>query len=345
MQEGNGDKTKKSGLVESVRQTGLLCKRDRVIAGVSGGADSVCLFLVLKELSEEIGFSLAALHVEHGIRGEDSREDAAFVENLCKKTDTPFLLKEVDVPEAKTTHISIEETARNLRRQAFVEAAAYFFAGEDVKIALAHNAEDQAETVLLHLVRGTGVKGLGGMEEAAPLAPGVGIIRPLLAVERAEIEAYLEEKKQPYRTDATNDEDAYTRNYIRHHILPELKRLNQQAIKHIGQTSAAMRQVESERRQKADELSQEVILDGKLNRIYAASAPPEMQSRLIRAWIWKQNGTVRNITSKHIAAVRALLTAPNGTKSDIPGAYRARADGDWLIWEKKDGRNAPKGKG
>ena len=352
--EGSGKR-----IMTAVKTTGLLKSGDRVIAGVSGGADSVCLLFVLHALSKELDFSLAVLHVEHGIRGAASREDAEFVRQLCAEYRIPFWMKAVDVPSARRSHVSEEETARNLRRNAYREATAYFYSGEPVKIALAHNAEDQAETVLMHLIRGTGLKGLCGMEQEALLHPenkgtetteteadgvevtSLHIIRPLLSVQRKEIESYLNSVDQTFRTDQTNTEDAYTRNYLRHHILPELQKLNDRATTHIGETAAALRNIERELEEDLEKTVNEIVVNNRFNRIYAAAYPQETQNRLIKSWIYKKNGTVRNISSTHIRAVCALLCAPNGTKADIPGKYRIRVEGEWLVWEEKSGRNAP----
>ncbi|MBQ7678163.1 MAG: tRNA lysidine(34) synthetase TilS [Lachnospiraceae bacterium] len=361
-----------------VRESGLLAPGDQILAGVSGGADSVCLFLVLKELAQEIGFTLGVVHVEHGLRGSESKADAAFVQKLCEKNGIPFCLKEVDVRAEKTTHISEEETARNLRREAFLEAADTMYPDKDVKVALAHNADDQAETVLMHLIRGTGLKGLCGMQAEAPLAGWMPvsfdkdtsqmqcveqslekkgesdsagrsvrqlrIIRPLLSITRAEIEVWLAACGQEFRTDATNFEDSYTRNRIRHNILPMLIAINPQAVTHIGQTARTLQEIEDEIEKNAIFAANEAIINLKLNRVLVAAYPPEVQNRIIKAWIYKRNQTVRNVSSTHIRAVSALFSAPNGTKLDIPGAYRVRVEGDYLVWEEKSGRNAPNDK-
>ncbi len=335
-------------LAERVAKTGLLKEKDCVVAAVSGGADSTCLLLILMELKNKIGFDFSVLHVEHGIRGEESRQDASFVEGLCEEHGIRFFLKEVNVPSARKIHISEEETARNLRRAAYAEAAGELYPGKEVKVALAHNADDQAETVLMHLIRGTGIKGLGGMEEQKRMqsdGSGLMIIRPLLGIERREIESYLQKKDQRYRTDATNEEDTYTRNCLRHHILPKLRELNEQAVSHIGHTAEVVRKAEKELEGSAVKLAVDTIVNGRLNRVYTLSCPNEIRSRLIKAWIFKQNGTVRNISSTHIGAIDRLLSAPNGTKADIPGSYRACVEGEYIVWEKKTGRNSPQNEG
>ena len=190
----------------------MLTPGDRVVAGVSGGADSVCLLFVLLKIREEIPFSLHGVHVNHGIRKE-AGEDAAYVEQLCSQFGLPFILVKENVRErAAAEKRSEEEMGRLVRYQAFESVMKSVGAN---KIAVAHNSNDQAETMLFHLFRGSGLSGLCGIRPVRDH-----IIRPILCLERKEIEQYLEERKIAYCKDATNEEDDYTRNRIRHHILP-----------------------------------------------------------------------------------------------------------------------------
>lgn len=215
----------------------MIAEGDTVIAGVSGGADSVCLLLVLLELQREISFAIRAVHVEHGIRGEESREDAAFVKGLCKDKAIPFIQYDYDVPQiAKERGMSEEETGRMLRYEAFEKEAERCVQG---KISVAHNQNDNAETMLHHLIRGSHLRGLTGI----PPVRGR-IIRPLLCVSRKEIEAYLREKNQDYRTDATNFETIYTRNRIRHEVLPVLEEINPSAVSHMVRTAEALQEAQ-----------------------------------------------------------------------------------------------------
>ena len=198
----------------------MIAPGDTVVAGVSGGADSVCLFLMLCELAEEIDFHLAVVHVNHKIRPE-AAADAAYVEELCKSRNIPFILEEKDVKEyAREKHLSEEEAGREVRYQAFEEALGKYgsCSGEKEgqgRIAVAHNANDRAETMLFHLFRGTGLTGAGGIR-----AVRGHIVRPLLCLRREEIEEYLGKKGVFFCIDRTNLEDTYTRNRIRNHILP-----------------------------------------------------------------------------------------------------------------------------
>ena len=193
----------------------MIAPGDTVVAGVSGGADSVCLFLMLCELAEEIDFHLAVVHVNHKIRPE-AAADAAYVEELCKSRNIPFILEEKDVKEyAGEKHLSEEEAGREVRYQAFEEALGKYgsCSGEKEgqgRIAVAHNANDRAETMLFHLFRGTGLTGAGGIR-----AVRGHIVRPLLCLRREEIEEYLGKKGVFFCIDRTNLEDTYTRNRIR----------------------------------------------------------------------------------------------------------------------------------
>ena len=190
----------------------MIVPGDKIIAGVSGGADSVCLLFLLLEYCRKVPVSLCAVHVNHCIRA-DSGQDAQFVESLCRELGVPFYLAREDVRGlAAREKLSEEDAGRIARYRAFRRAAEEM---GGTKIAVAHNMGDNAETMLFHLFRGSGLKGLCGI---APVRGNV--IHPLLCLERREVEAYLAERGISWRTDSTNGEDHYCRNRIRHHILP-----------------------------------------------------------------------------------------------------------------------------
>lgn len=190
-----------------------------VLCAVSGGADSVCLLHRLKGMEQERGIHVFAAHYEHGIRGEESLRDAAFVEKLCAELGVDCLTGHGNVPEYAAEHgMGIEEAARKLRYEFLNEAAERFGCS---KIATAHNADDNAETVIFNLCRGSGSRGLRGI----PPVRG-NIIRPLLETSREEIEKYLEEHKLPHIEDSSNSDDTYSRNMIRHRVTPVLRSIN-----------------------------------------------------------------------------------------------------------------------
>ena len=185
---------------------GMIKNGDHVVAGVSGGADSICLLRVLLCLRTALGYTVSVVHVEHGIRGSDSLRDAAFVKGFCEKRGVECTVCGCQVPEyAKAHGMSEEEAGRQLRYAAF-DSEKKRYPGRRVRISVAHNLGDQAETMLFHITRGTGISGLGGM---APVRGD--IIRPLLCTGRDEIEKYLADIGQPFCVDCTNETEAYRR--------------------------------------------------------------------------------------------------------------------------------------
>ena len=230
----------KDQLAEKVRrymeQEKMARRGSRILAGVSGGADSVCLLALLVRLSEECGWQIGAVHVNHRIR-EEAGEDAAYVRGLCAEWNVPFFLKEEDVKKkAGEWHMSLEEAGRKVRYQAFEEAAEQF--GAD-RIAVAHNRNDRAETLLFHLFRGTGLKGMGSIRPARGK-----IIRPLLDTGREEIEEWLKKNGISWCTDASNETDDYTRNRIRRRVIPYVEEeICGEAGLHLAQAAGLLAQV------------------------------------------------------------------------------------------------------
>ena len=191
----------------------------KVLCAVSGGADSMCMLHLLLENSERLRVSVCAAHFNHSLRGEESDRDCAFVQSWCSERGIPFFSEKGDVASYAFEHgIGLEEAARKLRYD-FLRRVCEKLACD--RIATAHHLEDNAETVLFHLVRGTGPEGLSGIPPVRDV-----IVRPLLCLQRQEIEAYLMENGISYVEDSSNASDAYSRNRLRHHVLPELKEIN-----------------------------------------------------------------------------------------------------------------------
>lgn len=210
-----------------INKYNMLEKGDQIIVGVSGGADSVCLFHVLSELSESYGITLFVVHVNHGIRGKEADRDEAFVRSLCKERGVSFTAVLKDIPLiAKTQGLSLEEAGRITRYEVFNQ---YLNAYKCNKVAIAHNKNDNAETILFNLFRGSALTGLTGINPVRG-----NIIRPLLCLERQEIEAFLSNRSAGYLDDSTNFTLDYTRNKIRHGILKSASEVNNQAVAHIS---------------------------------------------------------------------------------------------------------------
>lgn len=200
---------------QTISQFGMLKQGETVCCALSGGADSVALLISLRQLSDELGISLSAVHINHLLRGEESHRDENFCRELCERLNIPLKIFRRDAAEfSRSLGMSVETGARKLRYEIFAEILETNFAE---KIATAHNLNDNAETVLFRLARGTGLKGLTGI----PPVRGK-IIRPLINCSRSEIEAFLTEQGQNFVTDSTNLSDDYARNRIRHNVMPEL---------------------------------------------------------------------------------------------------------------------------
>lgn len=217
-------------------------KGERVCVALSGGADSVSLIIALCELrsgfASEPDLELFACHLNHGLRGEESDRDERFCRELCERLGVPFYSKKVDVSKLANKHESTEQAARRVRYEFFGEALGHFNAKT---LATAHNANDNAETVLLNLTRGTGLKGLCGIPPVRAFGEGFKVVRPLINCERAEIEAFLNERGQASVTDATNLSEDYTRNKIRRRVLPELAEINPSVLAVIGRMTGNLR--------------------------------------------------------------------------------------------------------
>ena len=292
----------------------------RVIAGVSGGADSVCLLLLLLELQKEMTFELRVVHVEHGIRGQESLADCEFVEKMCGRLGVECKSHYIDVPkEAKQCGRTLEETARLMRYEIF-EKEAESWGG--AKIAVAHNRGDDAETVRFHLIRGGGLSGMRGI-----LPVRGNVIRPLLHTGREEILSYLEEKKQPYCVDATNRDEHYTRNCIRAQIMPRLIEMNPQAEAHIQKTADIMKEAESyigRQTKKAAETCVSIHEDDILIR----KEPFETQDPLIKKEVLKlaleqAAGAMQDITTVHLELLEQLFSSQCGRRISLPYGVQA----------------------
>ncbi len=328
-----------------IKQHHMIEDGSLVMAGVSGGADSVSLLLLLKELQKEISFSLEVIHVEHGIRGEESRKDAAFVEQLCrihKLAYHPYSIETLSY--ARANGLGTEEAARILRYQVFSEAvqeaagnAAY--GKTQVSIALAHHMEDQAETVIFQMIRGSGTAGICGMLPVR-MEYGVRIIRPLLAVRRTDIENYLKEREQPCRTDATNQSLQYSRNRIRRLVVPVLNEINSQAVPHIVRLAEHMCGVQDYLRDQVESV-QGSIWD-KTERGVKIRIPPLLKCHDILAEeilyhaIVITAGKQKDITYSHVHACKKLVLTQSGRYLQLPYGIEARREYDDLLFYRKE---------
>jgi len=222
---------------ETIRKHAMLTGEERVLTGLSGGPDSVCLLHVLKALEDEFRLDLHAIYIDHGIRPYETPREIEFCKNLCNRLNLPFSTKSIDVKSyAKEKQIGTQEAARELRYHVFEEKA---FEIKAHKIALGHTADDQAETLLMRLFRGSGPAGLCGI----PPVRGK-IIRPLIKIERSDIERYLKENTIDFIVDSSNLRRDYLRNKIRLSLMHMLKEINPNIIETLSRTAAILREEE-----------------------------------------------------------------------------------------------------
>ena len=309
---------------------------DRVLVGVSGGADSICLCLILKELSTQMRFSVEVIHVEHGIRGEASKKDALFVKQFCNEQNLTYREFSVDVPAyAKKHHLGDEEAARKLRYEIFAEVAKE---NAGTKIALAHHMEDNAETMLFQLARGSGLDGLCGMRPVRVGEDGECYIRPLLENSREQIEQYLKARGQGFCTDATNEELIYSRNRIRHNILPQMREVNAQAVLHMNQTAQRLWEL----REYLDEETSHALQayrrkDGQQYRISVQGLqqlPKALRMRVLHEAVAEIAQKRKDITGAHLEAVADLLEKQTGRRVNLPYGIIAKREYDAIVLQK-----------
>jgi len=213
------------------RQEGLVSPGDRILIAVSGGPDSVCLAHHLRRVSGPKRLRLSMLHVHHGLRGKEADRDAAFVARLASRLGIPLAIKRISVRDfAKRERRSLEDAARVLRYRTLAERAV---ASGCNKVAAGHQLDDQAETVLMHLLRGTKARGLAGIPAKRPLKGKVALIRPLLILRREDVLEYLRAYGLRLRKDRSNDSERFTRNWVRRRLLPLLETRNPSIREHL----------------------------------------------------------------------------------------------------------------
>ena len=282
-----------SKLRSFAKQYDMICPGDTVIAAVSGGADSVALLFSLYLLKESMGITLEAAHFNHGLRGAESDRDAEFVRSLCDRYDIPLHLGKGQVTAGKK---GLEAAARDARYA--------FFSTLSGKIATAHTADDNAETVLMHLVRGTGLKGLGGI---SPVRGN--LIRPMLSTTRRDVLEFLEEYHLSCVEDSSNGTDAFLRNRLRHHVMPLLKEENPRLAENLSAMALSLRQ---------DDAALEALTVREMDVAVLKTLHPAVRSRSIGAFL-KDNG-VREPEARHIDLVKDLIFCDRPSASvDLPG--------------------------
>ncbi|PRX39875.1 tRNA(Ile)-lysidine synthase [Planifilum fimeticola] len=316
-------------LRESIRRMGLLERGDTVLVGVSGGPDSMALLHALWRLSAEEEWNILAVHVNHQLRGKASEADQAYVESRCREWGIPCDIRRVDVSaRLRERGGNLQDVARRLRYDAFREAAAK--AGAD-KLALAHQADDQVETVLMRFLRGTGVGGLAGIPPSRPWY-GMVLVRPLLPFFREEIEAYCREEGLHPRRDESNDSLAYTRNRLRHRLIPQLAEYNPRVKEAILKLSLLAAEEEKVWERLEAEAAEEVTVRrgrGEITLDVSALGrqPLALQRRLIKLHLncLVKDGAVE-IPMNAVDRVLSLAEVGTGSRLHLPGNLEAERE-------------------
>ncbi len=291
-----------NSVLRAIKQFSMLDKSHNITVALSGGADSVTLLHILYELKDELGITISAAHLNHMIRGEEALRDENFAREECRKLGIPFFCERADVPKyAKEHRKSTELAAREIRYEFLSRVS-------DGLIATAHTASDNIETMIFNLARGTGLKGLCGI----PPVRG-NIIRPLIFCTREEIEEYCRAKRLKFVTDSTNLSDDYSRNKIRHIIVPVLKEINAAAEKNAVRTAASLYEDELFLRSCADKFLSENISNGTLDVSNLPAEPVAKRSLKIFSEA-AMNSAV--LDSEHISSIYSV--AQNGGKTSLP---------------------------
>lgn len=331
--------------IEKVRRTikkyRMLDKHDKVLAGLSGGPDSVVLLHVLLQLKKEYGLDIHAAHLDHGFRGEESREDRRFCERLAKKMKLDITCKEVDVPTiARQKEISLEEAARLERYDFFRQVCSK----KNIrKIAVGHNKDDQAETVLMRVIRGSGMTGLGGISPVRDLA-GLTIIRPLIETTRREIEGFTKENNLSFRHDSSNDKLIFTRNRVRQELIPYLEKNFNPNIKEGLANMAENLRLENEFLEKFAKRKFKGMSRVKTNELAIdikkfKKQPEAMRKRILRSALACLNGNLRRFTYQHWKEMEELIDKrPGNSIVDLPGGINVIKNKTSLIVQKEAGR-------
>ena len=275
-------------LLAFIREHAMVQPGDTVICAVSGGADSMALLWAMSLLKDKLGIRLEAAHFNHHLRGEESNRDAAFVKDFCNAHQIPVHMGEGSVQAGEK---GLEAAARNAR-YAFLQSLSG-------KIATAHTADDNAETLLMHLIRGTGLKGLGGI---APIREN--LIRPMLTVTRQEVLAFLAKENISYVTDSSNETDAFLRNRIRHHVMPLLKQENPSLSQNLSATALRLRQ---------DEEALDALAEPTTNVTELRSMEPAVQTRVLAKLLLGFG--VKEPEGEHVDLLRSVVFSEN------PSAY------------------------
>lgn len=332
MKQNNKDLVNK--VKQYIRQHNLIEENDTVIVGLSGGADSVCLLRLLAECKEQLKVHIVCVHVHHGIRGKDADDDERFVRKLCEKRDVELYVYKKNIPEiCRKTHESEEECGRRIRYEIFSDLSGKL---GNAKIAVAHHMNDQAETIIFRMLRGTGIKGIAGMQ-----CRNGNIIRPLLTVCRKEIIDYLSDIEQDFREDYTNNDTSYSRNYIRKELISGMERINKGAVEHIVSLGSEAADVQEYMEAQAENILNKAIesrsdSDIRVNVEEIVNEVPIMRTYVIRQLLRMKGISLKDVSREHIDDIDALLFGHHFRSVDLPRKVTVVREGRYLFVEDRN---------
>lgn len=306
----------KDKVIETIKKYGLIQAKDKIVLGVSGGPDSITMLDILRQIQEEFDFEIVVAHINHMIRKE-AIQDEEYVKKYCEKNSIEFFVKRIDVMSvANNRKIGTEEAGRFVRYEFFDEILKQT---ESNKIAIAHNKNDKVETIIMHLLRGSGLSGLKGIE---PIRENV--IRPLIECERKEIEKYCDENRLEPRIDKTNFENDYTRNKIRNIVIPYIeKELNPNIIETIDRLSEVVKKEDRYLEKVALDVYDKILIKQELGQIMLElkgfnEQDEVIKSRIILYTVKKLFGSSQGIEKIHINDIIKLCNNNIGNKYLTP---------------------------
>lgn len=315
--------------IKTYSRLDLIKKNDRILVGVSGGPDSICLLYLLNSIKKKLNLYLHIAHLDHGLR-KDSHQDRTFVKDLVKKLNLPYTAEKIQVK--KITQKSLEESAREIRYDFFFKVAKKYSIN---KIAVGHNLDDQAETILMRIIRGTGLEGMSAISPKKEMR-GFTIIRPLLEIKRSDIEKYLKQKRINPKQDYTNKDIKFLRNRVRKNLLPCLEKYNsniKEVLANLAQNlSIDFDYLDSEANKifnkavKVTSRSIKIKL-GDLEKLH-----PAIQNLMIRGSIEHLVGNKRQIAFQHLKEIRELVKLrPDKSIVDLPNKIQALKNKKYLV--------------
>jgi len=314
---------------ETIKKHNLIQSQDKILVGVSGGPDSLALLLLLYNLKSKLGLTLHIAHFDHGLR-KNSASDAIFVNNWAKKLGIPISIKKVNA-EIFQKNGSLEELCRQSRLDFFIHTAKTIKAD---KIALGHNLGDQAETVLMRLLRGSGLSGLSGIS-AKRVIRGAVFIRPLLETTRCQIDRFLKNKGVKPRIDSTNQEEIFTRNKIRHHLIPLLRnKYNPNILKVLANLAETV----ADDYEYLDQTANKILKGNplRLNLKKIMKLHPSILRLKLRQSIACLQGDTRRISFQHIKELEDLIySRPSGSIVDLPKGISVQKTRNYLRFHKR----------